>query len=71
VQTILQDTLYLNKHLYQNNYFLNEMLDGWAWVMIKMMYAPYGLPAQMGEVEDWVKNVSLNGARWSNMCLPR
>jgi hypothetical protein len=54
----------------QNNYFLNEMFDGWAWIMIKMMYAPYGLPAQLGEVEDWVKNVSLNGARWSNICRP-
>jgi hypothetical protein len=54
----------------QNNYFLNEILDGWAWVMIKMMYAPYDLPAQLGEVEDWVKHVSLNGARWSNICRP-
>ena len=54
----------------QNNYFLNEMFDGWAWIMIKMMYAPYGLPAQLGEAEDWVKSVSLNGVRWSNICNP-
>jgi hypothetical protein len=54
----------------QNNYFLNEMFDNWVWIMIKIMYAPYGLPAQLGEVEDWARNVSLNGARWSNMCNP-
>ena len=54
----------------QNNYFLDQMFDSWMWIMIKMMYAPYGLPAQIGEVEDWVKNVSLNGARWSNICRP-
>jgi hypothetical protein len=54
----------------QNNYFANQMFDAWMWVMVKMMYAPYRLPAQMGEVEDWVKNVSLNGARWTNMCNP-
>jgi len=55
----------------QNNYFLNEMFDNWMWIMVKLMYAPYGLPAQLGEVEDWVKNVSLNGARWSNICRPK
>jgi hypothetical protein len=54
----------------QNNYFANQMFDSWMWVMIKMMYAPYELPAQLGEVEDWVRNVSLNGARWSNICKP-
>ena len=54
----------------QNNYFADQMFDAWMWVMVKMMYAPYGLPAQMGEVEDWVRNVSLNGARWSNICRP-
>ena len=55
---------------FQNNYFLNEMLDSWAWIMIKMMYAPYELPAHLGDAENWVKNVSLNGARWSNLCRP-
>jgi hypothetical protein len=54
----------------QNNYFINQIFDSWMWIMIKMMYAPYGVPAQLGEVEDWVRNVSLNGARWSNMCRP-
>jgi len=55
----------------RSNYFLNEMLDSWAWIMIKLMYAPYGLPTQLGEVEAWAKSVSLNGARWSNMCNPK
>jgi hypothetical protein len=55
----------------QNNYFADQMFDAWMWILVKMMYAPYGVPAQMGEVEDWVRNVSLNGARWSNICLPR
>ena len=54
----------------QNNYFADQMFDSWMWIMVKMMYAPYGLPAQLGEVEDWAKNVSLNGARWTNMCNP-
>jgi hypothetical protein len=52
----------------QNNYFANQMFDRWMWIMVKMMYAPYDLPSQIGDVEDWVKNVSLNGARWSNIC---
>jgi hypothetical protein len=46
------------------------MLDSWAWIMIKMMHAPYELPAHLGDAEDWVKNVSLNGARWNNICNP-
>ena len=54
----------------QNNYFVDQMFDGWMWIMIKMMYAPYGLPAQIGEAEDWARNVSLNGARWANLCRP-
>jgi hypothetical protein len=54
----------------QNNYFADQMFDSWMWIMVKMMYAPYGLPAQLGEVEEWAKNVSLNGARWTNMCNP-
>jgi len=54
----------------RNNYFVNQMFDGWMWIMIKIMYAPYGFPAQLGEVEDWARNVSLNGARWSNLCKP-
>jgi hypothetical protein len=55
----------------QNNYFVDQMFDGWMWIMLKLMYAPYELPAQLGDVEDWVKSVSLNGARWSNMCNPK
>ena len=54
----------------QNNYFVDQMFDSWMWVMVKMMYAPYGLPAQLGDDEDWVKNVSLNGACWNNICNP-
>jgi hypothetical protein len=54
----------------QNNYFADQMFDAWMWILVKMMYAPYDLPAQLGEVEDWARNVSLNGARWSNICRP-
>lgn len=54
----------------QNNYFLEQMLDNWAWIMIKLMYSPYDLPSQMSDVEKWATDVSLNGARWSNMCNP-
>ena len=54
----------------QNNYFVEQMLDNWAWVMIKLMYSPYDLPTQLGDIEKWAANVSLNGARWSNICRP-
>jgi hypothetical protein len=54
----------------QNNYFADQIFDSWMWIMVKMMYAPYDLPAQLGEVEEWARNVSLNGARWTNMCNP-
>ena len=54
----------------QNNYFADQVFDSWMWIMVKMMYAPYGLPAQLGEVEDWARNVSLNGARWPTICRP-
>jgi hypothetical protein len=68
VQTILRDTLFSNIQQFQNNYFVDQMFDSWMWIMVKMMYAPYDLLSQIGDVEDWVKNVSLNGARWSNIC---
>lgn len=68
MQTILRDTLFSNIQQFQNNYFINQAFDSWMWIMIKLMYAPYSLPAQLGEVEDWARNVSLNGARWGNMC---
>jgi hypothetical protein len=55
----------------QNNYFVDQMFDSWMWIILKLMYAPYELPTQLGDVEDWVKSVSLNGARWSNMCNPK
>jgi hypothetical protein len=54
----------------QNNYFADQIFDSWMWIMVKMMYAPYDLPAQLGEVEEWARNVSLNGVRWTNMCNP-
>jgi hypothetical protein len=54
----------------RNNYFYNEMFDSWIWIMIKLMYAPYELPAQLGDAERWVAQVNLNGARWSNICRP-
>jgi hypothetical protein len=44
------------------------MFDSWMWIMIKLMYAPYDLPAQLGDAERWAAEVNLNGARWSNMC---
>jgi hypothetical protein len=55
----------------QNNYFVDQIFDGWMWVMLKLIYAPYELPTQLGDVEAWVKSVSLNGARWANMCNPK
>jgi hypothetical protein len=53
---------------FQNNYFVDQMFDSWMWIMIKLMYAPYDLPAQLGDAERWAAEVNLNGARWSNMC---
>lgn len=55
----------------QNNYFLNEMFDGWMWIMLKLAYAPYELPTQLGDVELWAKSMGLDSARWSNMCNPK
>ena len=54
----------------QNNYFVDQIFDSWMWLMVKMMYAPYELPAQLGDIEKWAADVSLNGARWSNICNP-
>ena len=53
---------------FQNNYFVDQMFDSWMWIMIKLMYTPYDLPAQLGDAERWAAEVNLNGARWSNMC---
>ena len=54
----------------RNNYFYNEMFDSLIWIMIKLMYAPYELPDQLGDAERWVAQVNLNGARWANLCRP-
>jgi len=54
----------------QNNYFANQMFDSWMWIMVKMMYAPYNLPSQLGDAERWAAEVNLNGARWANLCRP-
>ena len=55
---------------FQNNYFVDQMFESWMWIMIKLMYAPYELPAQLGDAERWAAEVNLNGARWSNICKP-
>jgi hypothetical protein len=46
------------------------MFDNWMWIMVKMMYAPYNLPSQLGDAERWAAEVNLNGARWANLCRP-
>jgi hypothetical protein len=53
-----------------SNYMLEKMIDNWVWFMMQMYYAPYRLPDQLGDVEKWTAQVSLNGARWSNICKP-
>jgi hypothetical protein len=55
---------------FQNNYFVDQMFDSWMWIMVKLMYAPYELPSQLGDAERWVAQVNLNGARWANLCRP-
>ena len=55
----------------QNNYFVDQMFDGWAWIMLKLMYAPYELPTQLGDAESWIKNLGLNGACWFDMFNPK
>lgn len=50
--------------------YINEMFDSWMWIMIKMMYAPYSVLGRGEEVEEFVKQFSLNGIKSGNICRP-
>jgi hypothetical protein len=54
----------------KNNTLLDWYVDQWAWWMLQWYYAPYKMPGLMGDADKWVQQVSLNGARWSNLCKP-
>ena len=54
----------------KSNPVLDWYMDALTWWMIQWYFAPYKLPEIMGDTDQWVQQVSLNGARWSNLCKP-
>lgn len=53
-----------------SNPVLDMWIDAYVGAMLGSYFAPYFMPQLMGEVEQWTSSVSLNGARWSNLCKP-
>ena len=41
-----------------------------AWTMLQVYFAPFKMPALMGETDKWIAAVSLNGIRSANLCKP-
>lgn len=50
--------------------YINEWFDSWMWIMIKMMYSPYSVLGRGDDVEQFVKQFSLNGFKSGNICKP-
>ena len=48
----------------------NAWVDQFVWTALWSMYAPYRMPTLMSDADQWVQQVSLNGARWANLCKP-
>lgn len=46
------------------------MIDYGVWMLLQWYFLPYRMPGLMGETDKWVSSVSMNGARWANLCKP-
>jgi hypothetical protein len=49
---------------------MNWYIDQWTWCFLQLYFLPFRMPSIMGETDKWVSSVSMNGARWANMCRP-
>jgi hypothetical protein len=52
--------------------FVDSIAGYQVWLFLQWYYAPYKLASKGDDVDQWIKAVSLNGARWniSNLCKP-
>jgi hypothetical protein len=55
--------------LHRNNPLLDNWIDGFMWSLLFSYYYPYGLAARGDEVDKFISQFSLNGAK-SNLCRP-
>ena len=49
--------------------FIDHIFDYYAWLFLQWYYLPYYI-AGNEELDKWTTAVTLNGARWSNLCKP-
>ena len=49
---------------------VNAIVDYQLWLFLQLYYAPYTLASKGDDVDKWISSLSLNGARWSNLCKP-
>ena len=49
---------------------MNPLIDYGVWMLLQWYFLPYKMPSIMGETDKWVSSVSMNGARWANLCKP-
>ena len=50
--------------------FTGLVLDQQIWLMLNIWFLPYKMPGLFSETDQWIAQVSTNGARWANFCKP-
>jgi hypothetical protein len=50
------------------NDYVNWIIDCNTWTFMQLWAAPFCLPGNMKEIEQWTQTVSLNGIRSWNIC---
>jgi hypothetical protein len=52
----------------------SPVLDWWidqsVWWLLQWWFLPHRLISSGSDVDRWVSQVNLNGARWANLCKP-
>jgi len=48
---------------------IEEALDLQMWFLLQAYFMPYYIIGKQDEWKTWT-NLTLNGARWSNLCKP-
>ncbi|CAB5214813.1 hypothetical protein UFOVP190_273 [uncultured Caudovirales phage] len=47
-----------------------ELMNMQVWLMLNIWFLPYKLPGMLGDIEEVVRSVTLNGIKSSNPCKP-
>jgi hypothetical protein len=53
-----------------SNPIVEIILDQWAWLLLKWYYMPFEIIGRGDEVDQWIKQFTLNGIKSGNLCRP-